>query len=347
MRSIEDGFLKKLEFPAGILSDIRAIGEYRGREALFARQSPETLEKLLESAIIQSAESSNRIEGVFAPLKRIKELVEKGAQPRTRPEQEIAGYRDALNLIHSGYKDIPVSEETILKLHSMIYRYTAVQSGAWKKWDNEIVEIKPNGSKTVRFRPVSAEDTPLFMNKLLSLYNNRVKEEFPDPVILIPLFILDLLCIHPFLDGNGRIARLLTLLLLYKAGYGVGRYISLERITETTRKNYYEVLLRSSQGWQEGRHDVFPWLRYFYGTLIAAYKEFESRFAAFKGKGSKTEQVRSAVEGSIKPFSIADVENACPNVTRDMIRIVLHRLRDDGKIKSTGIGRSAKWVKIG
>lgn len=345
MKSFEKKYLIKLRFPHEVLSNLRAIGEYKGKEELFGKQSPDALEKLLESAIVQSTESSNRIEGVKAPHKRIEMIVKANATPRNRSEQEIAGYRDVLNLIHQSHEDIPLSENVVLQFHSMLYRYTTVKSGFWKKIDNEIVDVMPGGKKILRFKPVLAKDTPSYMKRLISLYKTYLVEESFDPLILIPLFVFDFSCIHPFIDGNGRISRLLTLLLSYQAGYKVGKYISLERITEDSESSYYDALAISSKKWHEGKHDIFPWLDYFHGTLIAAYKEFEARVGRFKGKGSKTEQVKSAIETFVKPFSINDIERICPDVSRDMIRKILRGLRDAGVIHSTSMGRGAVWAK--
>jgi Fic family protein len=345
MKSFEKEYLENLRFPPEILSSLRLIGEYKGKEELYTKQSPDALEKLLENAIIQSTESSSRIEGVTAPYRRVENIVKANATPRNRPEQEIAGYRDVLNLIHQSHKDIPLSENVLLQFHSMLYRYTTIRSGFWKKMDNEIVDVRANGTRTLRFKPVSAKDTPDYMKRLITLHNRYLEKESFDPLILIPLFVFDFLCIHPFSDGNGRIARLIALLLLYQSGYKVGKYISLERIIEESKDSYYDTLALSSKKWHEGKHDIFPWLDYFYGTLVAAYKEFESRLGRFKGKGSKTEQVKSAVDKFIKPFSINDIEKICPDVSRDMIRKILRELRDAGIIKSTSMGRGAEWVK--
>jgi len=345
MKSFEKEYLEKIKFSADMLLKLRTLGEYKGKEELFTKQSPDILEKLLESAIIESTEASNKIEGITAPYERIEMIVKANATPRNRPEEEIAGYRDVLNLIHQSHKDIPLSENVILQFHSMLYRYTTKKSGFWKKSDNEIVDKKPDGTKVVRFKPVSAMDTPLYMERLISYYNSYLKEETLDPLMLIPLFVFDFLCIHPFGDGNGRIARLLTLLLLYQSGYRVGKYISLERIISDSKETYYDMLLVSSNKWHEGKHDIFPWMNYFHGTLIAGYKEFETRVGVFKGKGSKREQVVAAIGRFVKPFSIIDIEKSCPNVSRDMIRTILRELRDKGKISSTSMGRGAKWVK--
>ncbi|PIZ13675.1 MAG: cell filamentation protein Fic [Elusimicrobia bacterium CG_4_10_14_0_8_um_filter_37_32] len=345
MKSFEENYFKQLKFPSEIISTLRAIGEYKGKQELYIRQSPDILEKLLESAIVESTESSNRIEGIIAQHNRIEAIVKANAKPKVRPEQEIAGYRDVLNLIHQSHEDIPVLENVILQFHSMLYRYTDIPSGSWKKWDNEIVDKYPDGTRVLKFKPVAAFETPEYMNKLISLYKDYSENEYNDPLVLIPLFVFDFLCIHPFKDGNGRISRLLTLLLLYQKGYKVGKYISIERIIEQSKSSYYDALESSSKEWHQSQHDIFPWFNYFYGVLIAAYKEFESRVGSFKGKGSKTEQVKSAIDIFIKPFSISDLEKNCPNVTRDMIRKILRQLRDENKIKSSGIGRNAKWEK--
>lgn len=345
MKSIEKQYIENLKFSPEIIASLRSIGEYKGKEELYTRQSPDTLEKLLESAIVESTESSNRIEGITAPHKIVENIVKRNATPRTRSEQEIAGYRDVLNLIHQSHKDIPLTENVILQFHSMLYRYTTKKSGFWKKMDNEIVDINPDGTKTTRFKTVPAGKTQEYMYKLISSYNEYVKNDSYDSLILAPLFVFDFLCVHPFSDGNGRIGRLLTLLLLYQAGYRVGKYISLERIIESTKSTYYDALAESSKNWHEGKHNIFPWLEYFYGTLISAYKEFESRVGMFKGKGSKTEQVKSIINNFIKPFSINDIEELCPHISRDMIRNILRELRDEGIIKSTSSGRGAQWVK--
>ncbi len=345
MKSFEKKYLENLRFPPQTISNLRAVGEYKGKEELYGKQSPDALGKLLESAIIESTECSNRIEGVTAPHARVEMIVKANATPRNRSEQEIAGYKDVLNLIHQSHKDIPLSENVILQFHSMLYRYTTIRSGSWKKMDNEIVEMKPDGTKVLRFKPVPAHETPFAMKELISSYGTYLEKESFDPLILIPLFVFDFLCVHPFGDGNGRIARLLTLLLLYQVGYKVGKYISLERIIEDSKHSYYDALVFSSRGWHQGEHDILPWLDYFYGILIAAYKEFAARIGVFKGRGSKTEQVKAAIERFVKPFSITDIERVCPNVSRDMIRKILRELRDGGIINPTSMGRGAEWVK--
>ncbi|MBI5186146.1 MAG: Fic family protein [Nitrospinae bacterium] len=347
MHSLTLPYIKKLAFDAEAVSALKSIGECKGKQTLFFTQTPEILNTLKKVSIVESIESSNRLEGITAPHKRIEGIVLKSTQPRNRSEQEIAGYRDALNLIHESAEHMPFSENVILQLHSMIYRYLPSEGGFWKKTDNRIVDKNPDGSiKRVRFEPTSALATPGQMAKLLEYYHSARDHENREPLVVIPLAVLDFLCIHPFTDGNGRVARLLTLLLLYHSGYEVGRFISLERIFEESRETYYESLEKSSVGWHEAGHDVTPWMAYFWGVLLRAYKEFEDRVGNIRAsKGSKTEQIRKAVERKTGLFSISDIERECPGTSRDMVRHILRQLRDEGAIFSTGQGRNAKWQR--
>jgi Fic family protein len=346
MNSLDPPFLEALRFSSADGSMLQALGECRGRQDLFRRQTPELLTALKDAAVIESSESSNRIEGVVASHKRIEALVLKSATPQNRSEQEIAGYRDALNLIHESARDMAFSVNDVLQLHTMLYRYNADPGGRWKMTQNEIVERDAAGTvRRVRFVPPSPVATPALMQGLAVGYQ-RALADGREPLILVPLAVLDFLCIHPFSDGNGRVARLLTLQLLYHFDYEVGRYISLERIIEESKETYYEALEASSQGWAEGRHDVFPWLRYLWGVLLRAYREFEERVGTLRtGRGAKTDMVVEAVGRRIGPFAISDIEAECPGVTRDWIRIVLRRMRDDGRIQPRGRGRGARWVK--
>jgi len=346
MNSLKKEYLGKLKFDTGQAATLRAIGEYKGRQELFNRQIPETLETLRTLAIIESTESSNRLEGVTAEPDRIRALVQRSATPIGRSEGEIAGYRDALALIHEASGAHAFDVNTVKLLHTMLYRYTSLRSGEWKSGDNVIIERTPDGKIKERFRPVNASETPEAMRLLVERYAEALRGG-GDPMVIVPLAVFDFLCIHPFMDGNGRVARLLTVLLLYHAGYQVARYISLERIIEESRETYYEVLERSSQGWHEGKHDIMPWLTYIWGVLIRAYKEFEERVGTITTSwGSKSEQVGLAVKRQLKPFAISDIENECPGISREMIRHVLRQMRDKGEIRSTGIGRGAKWVRI-
>ncbi|HAH08079.1 MAG TPA: cell filamentation protein Fic [Elusimicrobia bacterium] len=347
MKSLDIRYLNRLHFSAEQASSLKRIGECKGRQDLFVRQTPEALETLKQVALIESSESSNRLEGIVAPHERVEALVKKSTNPRNRPEQEIAGYRDALSLIHESAEHMPFTENVILQLHATIHRYLPVDGGKWKKNDNAIVEKNPDGTvRRIRFDPVKATATPDAMAALVCEYQFQADLVGSEPLIIVPATILDFLCIHPFSDGNGRTARLLTLLLLYHFDYQVGRYISLERIFEESKESYYETLEASSQGWHEGKHDLMPWMDYFWGTLIKAYREFEVRVGSIKtGRGSKTDQIRQAVERKLGPFAISDIESDCPGISRDMVRVVLRQLRDDGVILAQGKGRGAKWIR--
>lgn len=349
MHSLSLKFINSLNFTSSQLADLRKLGEYRGRQDLFSKKSQEALKILRTHAVIESVESSNRIEQITAPYQRIKGLVNKETSPKNRSEKEIAGYRDALNLIHESYEHMAISTNIIKQLHTMIYRYLSEDGGHFKIKDNKIIE-KDSLGNTVRerFTPTSALQTPQAMDDLCKNYSDCLNTHTIDPMILFPLLILDFLCIHPFKDGNGRISRLLTLLALYRHGYEVGKYISLERIFEESKEGYYKTLHQSSQGWHEAKHDPFPWTDYFWGVIIKAYKEFEERVINIKetigGKGSKTEQIKFSISKKIGPFAISDIEKDCPGISRDWIRHILQQLRMEGKIRSMGVGRGAKWV---
>ena len=348
MASINLKFIDSLKFNKSHLADLKKLGEFKGKQDLFNKKSQEALKMLKYHSIIESVESSNRLEQITAPYQRIKGLINKSTTPKNRSEKEIAGYRDALNLIHGSYEHMEVSVNVIKQLHTMIYRYLPEDGGNFKIADNKIIERNSDGSIVrERFTPVSALRTPQAMESLCQNHKDFLNNDNTDILILLPLLILDFLCIHPFKDGNGRISRLLTLLVLHRHGYEVGKYISLERIFEESKEGYYRTLKESSENWLISQHNPFPWMEYFWGTIIRAYKEFEEKVIHIKetigGKGSKTEQIKFSIRKKMKPFSIADIQRDCPGISRDMIRHILRQLRDEGKIHSMGIGRSAKW----
>ena len=261
-----------------LLQTITLIAEYKGKQDLFKQQAPQTLDTLRIVALAQSTESSNRIEGITAHGDRLLELVQENAAPLDRSEREIAGYRDVLSTIHNSYESIPFTPGVVLQLHRDLYRYEAYVGGKWKSVDNEIVATNSDGTREITFRPLPAYATPDAMLQLHQGFNIAWESGEVERLLLIPTYILDFLCIHPFLDGNGRMSRLLTLLLLYKAGYEVGRYISLERIVEQTKQSYYSTLRQSSVGWHLRQHQLLPWWDYFLGMmLLMAYREFEQR----------------------------------------------------------------------
>lgn len=347
MHSLSPDYLAKLRFDTQQLATLRALGEYRGKQQLYVAQSPEVLSDLRQVAVVESTESSNRLEGVVVAAHRLKSLVLKNAAPQSRSEQEVAGYRDALGLIHESGDQMPFSEGTVLQLHGILYRYMPQPGGQWKATNNDIIERHPDGSSRVRFRPVAAHLTPMAMSDLITRYRTALDQHLADPLVLVPLVILDFLCIHPFPDGNGRVARLLTLQLLYHFDYVVGRFISLERIFEESKESYYETLEASSQGWHESAHHIAPWLGYFWGALLRAYREFEERVGTIeRGRGAKGDRVRAEINKRQLPFSISDIEEACPGISRDTVRLILRTMKSEGLIAPTGKGRGAKWVQV-
>ena len=348
MRSLTPDFLDGLSFSSRQLESLTTIGAYQGKLALFDERLPDAQEAMRDIARVESVESSNRIEGIEAPRKRIRSITLEHAAPRDRSEQEIAGYRDALELVHESALEMKVSTSVIRQLHTMMYRYLPQPGGSWKPVDSEIVERGPGGTWSVRFRPVPAVATPQAMEDLAKRLERAMFVEERPGLVVAPLAILDFLCIHPFADGNGRVSRLLTLLLLYKLGHQVGRYISLERVIEQSRDTYYEALGRSSAGWHEGRHDPHPWLDYFWGVLLKAYAEFTDRAGILnKGAGRKAARVRTAVGRMAKPFALSDLQTECPGVSLATIKRELQAMRDEGLVMLQGRGRGAKWSRLG
>lgn len=328
-----------------VVNLVSALGRYQGRQELYAYQSPQVLETLRQSAIIESTEASNRIEGITVPADRLQALMAQ-ATPETRSESEIAGYRDVLAHIHSGQIGLPFGPDTIRALHADLYAFVRGQGGDWKRRDNVIRQTLPDGREIVRFVPLPADETPDAMVELCDRLAQAWELEQTDRLLIINAFVLDFLCIHPFADGNGRLARLLTLLLLYGAGYEVGRYISLERITEQTKETYYEALGRSSQRWNTGHHDLTPWYQYSLGVMVYAYREFERWVGELAAaSGAKSRAVRQAVE-AFEPgqtFRMADLERICPTASRATIRRVLNELREQEQVECLGTGRWAEW----
>lgn len=326
---------------------LEALGECKGRQALFERQALQLLKALRELALVESTESSNRIEGVTIKRDRLRPLVLGKARPRDRSEEEIVGYRRALSWIHTSHEKIPIEPDTLKRQHALAQGGTSGDAGQWKRMPNDIVEVHPDGRREVRFRPVAPDRVISALDELCVSYRQALAQGGFSPLVATACLVLDFLCIHPFRDGNGRVSRLLSLLALYHHGHSVGRYLSLERIVEQTKESYYDALQRSSDGWHEGHHDVLPWLNYFLSTLRIAYREFEERAGRERpARGSKTDQVAYALENVPSPFGIADIERLCPNVSRDMIRVVMNRWREEGRLKVLVRGRDARWSRI-
>jgi len=338
---------KNLQIPIGAVWLLNSISEYKGKQELYAKQSPQILKRLVEIALIESSESSNRIEGVTVDRDRLKPLIIGHSKPRDRSEEEVAGYRKALSLIHRKHNSLDISSQTIQELHRLSHS-GSFDSGKWKKKNNEIIERRPDGSITVIFRPLAAKEVPQAMKQLCLAYNYSVEQLKYPALYALACLILDLLCIHPFRDGNGRVSRLLTLLVLYHHGYEVGRYISIERIIEDSKETYYEALQKSSHNWHQAKHDIEPWLYYFLGTINSAYREFEQRAGSIRSaRGAKTEIIVQAIDNQIGEFSMSDIQRLCPGISRDMIRVVFRELEAEKKIICLGRGRSAEWKKIG
>lgn len=321
------------------------LGEARGRQELFTKQSPQKLKALKEHALIESAVSSNRIEGVNVDQSRVRTIVLGKSLLRDRDEEEVRGYRNALRLIHEHAARLPAADETILKLHKLA-KGDIWDAGKYKEKDSDIIEKYHDGTSRVRFRTVSPAETPVFMSELIDLCNQSLREKWVHPLVAMAAFNLDFLCIHPFRDGNGRVSRLLLLLQCYHLGYDAGRYISIERIIEQSKDRYYETLEQSSQGWHEGKHDPWPYINYVLYTLKTVYKEFEERVGQLRSsRGAKTEMITAAIEKTLGPFRIADIQRDCPGVSVDMIRWVLKGLRNEGKVECLGRGQNAQWQK--
>lgn len=336
---------EKVQLPLSTTWLMNSISEYKGKQELYTRQSPQILKTLMEMALIESSESSNRIEGVTVDRARLKPLIIGHSRPRDRSEEEVAGYRKALDWIHKKHESLEISPKVILELHRLS-RGEAGDAGEWKKKDNEIIRKNPDGSMDVIYKATSATETPRAIEQTCRLYHHSLDQSKYPPLYAIACLILDFLCIHPFRDGNGRVSRLLTILALYHHGYGVGKYISLERTVEQTKETYYESLNKSSQEWHKAKHDSTPWLNYFLGMVLSAYREFEQRASQFKpGRGAKTEIVRQAIDHQIGEFTLSDILQVCPGVSRETAKLAFRKLANEEKIVCLGKGKSAKWKK--
>lgn len=349
MNSFERNVLDNPPLTINILNLTNKIAEYRGKQALYERQLPQVLDTLRYHAIIQSTESSNRIEGITVSARRFDSIMSDKTQPKDRSEAEIAGYRDVLRTIHERHSYISIRSNTMLQLHRDLMAYVGSgQGGKYKAVDNVIQETLPSGEKRIRFEPTPAWQTPNAMESLCTKFNiERDSARLPD-IILIAAFILDFLCIHPFPDGNGRMARLLTLLLLYQSGYTVGRYISLEKIVEETKEQYDDTLYTSSQGWHKGKQDLIPWTEYFLTVILKAYHRFEERVGDVEHtqkRGWKQQRVRDVIDSFLADFTISDVEERCPGISRALITKTLHDMSKEGMIECIEKGRNARWIR--
>lgn len=322
------------------------IHEFKGKQDFMADANVDVLAQLVEVAKIQSTDASNRIEGIITTDERLSQIVKEKTMPKNRNEQEIAGYRDVLTIIHESYDYIPPKPNVILQLHRDLYKFSGQSiGGSYKNSDNFIAKSLPDSTKTVGFEPVSAWETPDSIQALCDAFEIALSDMEMDALILIPMFVLDFLCIHPFQDGNGRMSRLLTLLLLYRAGYRIGKYISIEQIIADSKETYYEALQESSFGWHENKNDYTAFVRYFLGVLVAAYREFETRVSWISNTElSKPEKVREAIQNHLGQISKAEIMHQCPGVSQVTVQRALADLLKNNEIIKIGGGRYTKYV---
>ncbi len=327
-----------------IVRKLTLINEYKGEQRLFIEAHKDELSELVEIAKIQSTEASNRIEGISTADDRLKNLVQSKTTPRNRDESEIAGYRDVLNTIHENYDYIPINANYLLQLHRDLYKFLGnIEGGMYKTSDNIIREMDSDGNEKIRFKPVAAWETPSSIDELFEAF--REAKGNVDPLILVGMFILDFLCIHPFNDGNGRMSRLLTLLLLYQAGFIVGKYISIEKIIEDSKETYYEALQDSSVNWHENENDYKPFVNYMLGVIVKAYKEFESRVQLLTdSKLSKADRIREIIKTHIGPITKSELMKMNPDVSDTTIQRTLADLLKSGEISKIGGGRYTKYI---
>lgn len=347
MRTFNYSEIKNQKWDSEILGLVTAIYKEVGKQELYLKQRPEELEKLVEIAKIQSTEASNAIEGIVTTNTRIRQLVEDRTTPKNRDEQEIAGYRDVLNVIHDSFDIIPVSQNYILQLHKILYNHmNNPMAGKTKSVQNYISASYPDGHVETLFTPLSPFETPEALDKICEEYNRVIGNFEVEPLIAIPIFIHDFLCIHPFNDGNGRMSRLLTTLLLYRNGFYVGKYISLESKIAKNKDLYYDALRQSQYGWHEGKEDVIPFIKYLLGTILSAYKDFEDRFALIEVKLPAIEMVRQATMNKIGRFTKQDIHELCPSLSISSIERALRKLVDSEELKKEGAGKNTCYYRL-
>lgn len=331
-----------------IVQMIASIHEHKGKQELFLEANIDELKTLLEVALIQSTGASNRIEGIFTSDRRLEELVSQKSEPRNRSEQEIAGYREVLATIHESYEYVVPRPNIILQLHRDLYSYSqGATGGSYKNSDNVIAEIDAEGNQKARFIPVPAFQTADAMEELCGRFLEAWEADHMDKLVLIPMFILDFLCIHPFNDGNGRMSRLLTLLLFYKAGYIVGKYVSIEMLIEKTKETYYEALQASSAGWHENENSYAPFVKYYLGIILKAYNEFENRVEHLKNRSlSKPDRIKAIIDQKVGKITKKEIMELCPDISKVTVERTLTELVKSGYIAKVGAGPSTGYVRI-
>ena len=363
MRNFDYSKYKTCRWDNETLNYLARIHEYKGKQDLFLRQKPLELEKLVEVAKVQSIESSNRIEGIVTTGTRLGQLAKEKTTPRNRNEKEIAGYRDVLRTVHENYEFIPVTGNVILQLHRDLMQYADTGNGGrYKTAQNYLRETRPDGTEFIRFTPVPPYETEPCVRAVCENYRRIAEDSSVDSLLVIPVFLHDFLCIHPFDDGNGRMSRLLTLLLLYQAGYMAGKYISIEKHIEKTKDAYYDALGKASAGWHEGKDDPTPFVKYMLGVVLACYREFESRMELIGGntkitktskgkkklvttKSSAYDIVKASVDGKIGKFTKREIADICPSISEKSVEASLKKLVDEGYVKKYGAGKNTFYAK--
>ena len=347
MRTFDYSEIRDRKWDSDILGLVAAIYKEAGKQELYLKQQPEKLEKLVEIAKVQSTQASNAIEGIVTTNTRIRQLVEEKTAPRNRDEQEIAGYRDVLNIIHESFDVIPLTQNYILQLHKILYSHmNNPMAGRTKNVQNYITATYPDGRTEIVFTPLAPPETPEALDRICEEYDRVIGNMEVEPLIVIPTFVHDFLCIHPFNDGNGRMSRLLTTLLLYRSGFRVGKYISLEAKIAASKDLYYDALRRAQAGWHEGKADPVPFIKYLLGTVLAAYKDFEDRFALVETKLSAEETVRRATKQKVGRFTKQDIRELCPSLSISSVEGGLRKLVAAGEIKREGTGKSICYYRL-
>lgn len=346
MRNFDYVSLKNEKWDSEIIGYIAAIHEMKGRQNLYLKQKPDALNALVEIAKIQSTESSNAIEGIHTTNTRLKQLFSEKTTPRNRDEEEIAGYRDVLNVIHENFEYISLTPNYILQLHKILYSRSSKNiGGSFKNVQNYISATDGNGKSYTLFTPLAPYETPIAIEQICEQFNKALADGEVDALILIPTFIHDFLCIHPFLDGNGRMSRLLTTLLLYKCGYLVGKYISLESKIAKDKNRYYDTLEQAQKGWHEGKEDTTAFIKYLLGTIVSAYRDFEDRMEIVGEKASAIEIVRKAVAQKIGKFTKTEILELCPSISASSVEVSLRKLAALGEIEKHGAGKNTFYTR--
>lgn len=347
MKIFDYSQLNEYKWDSEVISLIAQIHEHKGKQSLYLKQKPQALEQLIEIAKIQSTESSNKIEGIVTTSTRIKQLMSDKTTPRNRDEEEILGYRNALNIIHENFEYIPISPNYILQLHHELYKTTSKTiGGKFKSVQNYISAKYPDGHEEILFTPLSPFETPEAIRNLCDEFNKCIDNDSVEDLLLIPTFISDFVCIHPFSDGNGRMSRLLTTLLLYRLGYYVGKYISIEKLIEKNKDAYYDALNKVDKGWHENDNDPTLFIKYILRILLTAYREFEDRMSLVEAKQSAYDYVKNTIDQILGKFSKTELLEKCPSIAKSTLEATLKRLVEDGFIKKSGQGKSTFYYKV-